>query len=193
MKKVKFSLSMDVEVQRWLDPLGWESATNQEVLDFFKDNLRFAGEGDGVTQAGIVDQKPEQDKVIILLLGRFVTEPVEDSVPNEEAIAAFRQSLSFEGEALSVRITDVEEVRVPELRPVWVRLGGFLNTTEAEADALLGGKLAHEDLVSLVKKLIDEGRFKPKGDSYVPDIVVSDFNVGYGTDYPEEDVNFCLN
>lgn len=79
------------------------------------------------------------------------------------------------------------ELRADE-RALWARLGVSLAVSGEEERAILGGD---RDLAAgTLRKIVEEGRFAPDGECYVPESAVSDFNKTYGTGYDAADIGF---
>ena len=70
-------------------------------------------------------------------------------------------------------------------RELWMRLGVMLRLTAEEADTIMRAdtKDGYPAAQRTVQKIIQEGRFIPNGDSYVPDIASETYNDAYGTNY----------
>ena len=71
---------------------------------------------------------------------------------------------------------------------IWMRLGISLSVTENEAKALLSGG---DESTDLLRELIADGRFKPDGDSYIPQECVQQYSREHGMDFKDE-VEFML-
>jgi len=65
---------------------------------------------------------------------------------------------------------------------IWARLGAAITMTEEEADKVLTG-----DAETLIR-ILREGRFELEGDTYIPDVMIEDFNAEHGTKYTEQDL-----
>lgn len=75
-------------------------------------------------------------------------------------------------------------------KKIWMRMGVTIDCTDEEADALLSGKDGAE---KIIRNIVADGRFKLDGETYIPETCVEDFNQAYGSDYPEDDIEFELN
>ena len=75
-------------------------------------------------------------------------------------------------------------------KKIWMRMGVTLDCSDEEANALLSGKDGAE---KIIRNIVADGRFKLDGETYIPAPCVEDFNRAYGSDYPEDDIEFELN
>lgn len=78
-----------------------------------------------------------------------------------------------------------------EKQTIWLRVGGNISVTKAEAKAILG-EGNNSMLREVVLREISNGTFVPDGDTYIPESCVEIFNEKYGTAYPTTDVECCL-
>lgn len=69
---------------------------------------------------------------------------------------------------------------------IWARLGVSVLVNKEEAQRIFNGD------TDLLMQKIRDGSFNPNGDSYVPYTAVEEFNVAYGTDYLEQDIDFVM-
>lgn len=75
-------------------------------------------------------------------------------------------------------------------RKLWMRLGVVLNITPKEADVILGD---NEDAAcEAIQHVIETGRFRAEGDSYIPEETIRNFNQTYGTNYKGADIGFDM-
>lgn len=74
------------------------------------------------------------------------------------------------------------------MKRIWIRLGATLSLTDEELDTIFN----QDDLKSVLVKAIDEGRYEFDGDTYVPEVSVSDFNRENGTDYEARDYDCVI-
>jgi len=68
-----------------------------------------------------------------------------------------------------------------ELRTIWARLGISIHATQAEMDTLMSGNAPNK--AAVLSKIFSEGRVEIDGDSYIPENVISGYNLKYGTNY----------
>lgn len=71
------------------------------------------------------------------------------------------------------------------MRKIWMRLGVSLRIPDKIYErALLGDddRLSRDTLIELLKN----GQFDIEGDSYIPQVVLSDYNYNHGTNYCED-------
>ena len=66
--------------------------------------------------------------------------------------------------------------------PIWLRVGGYIYATREELDQLFNEYRKGQD--ALMEKIIKRS-FIPEGDTYIPDIVVEEFNKEHGTHYDD--------
>lgn len=76
------------------------------------------------------------------------------------------------------------------MRRLWMRLGVSLELTEAEETAIFCGD-GNDAEVALLE-IVNSGRAKLDGDSYIPSVCIEEFNEAYGTDYCTEDLGLDL-
>ncbi len=76
-------------------------------------------------------------------------------------------------------------------RRLWLRLGVSLYITEAEETVIFGDN-SEGKADEALRKIIAEGRFKPDGDTYIPEVTVEEYNQKYGTSYEVGDTDFDL-
>ena len=74
-----------------------------------------------------------------------------------------------------------------ELRSIWGRIGMSMQFTPEEADIMLRDDTTNKERVEIMKRLFDEGRITPEGDSYIPGVCIDDYNSEYGMDYATPD------
>ncbi len=74
-----------------------------------------------------------------------------------------------------------------ELRTLWARLGISLHATEAEIDTILNENA--DNKAAVLSKIFSEGRVEIDGDSYVPGIVVEEYDREHGTKYGVDEVD----
>ena len=70
-----------------------------------------------------------------------------------------------------------------ELCSIWARIGMRLDFTPEEVDAILSDSTTNADRKRIVKRVFAEGRFELEGDSYIPGVIIDDFNAEHGTQY----------
>lgn len=75
------------------------------------------------------------------------------------------------------------------MRKLWMRLGVTVELTETEAAQVLleNNNPADKHMEAIVKKAYLEGRVRPDGETYVPEMAAEDFNKKYGTAYPTDE------
>jgi len=73
-------------------------------------------------------------------------------------------------------------------RRLWLRLGVSLRITAAEEAVLFGDD--REAAARALRHILAEGRFKPDGDSYIPEPTVLEYNREYGMTYASGEYDF---
>ena len=68
-----------------------------------------------------------------------------------------------------------------ELRTIWARLGISIHVTQVEMDTLMCGNAQNK--AAALSKIFSEGRVEIDGDSYIPENVIGEYNLRYGTNY----------
>lgn len=74
-----------------------------------------------------------------------------------------------------------------ELRTIWARLGISIHATQAEMDTLLNECAGNK--AAVLARIFSEGRVEINGDSYVPGIVVEEYDREHGTKYGVDEVD----
>ena len=74
-----------------------------------------------------------------------------------------------------------------ELCSIWARIGMRLDFTPEEVDTILSDSTTNADRKRVVKRVFAEGRFKLEGDSYIPGVIIDDYNAEHGTQYAVRD------
>lgn len=105
-----------------------------------------------------------------------------------ETLDSFRES----GEELEDEYRYYDAYLAERLCPkkLWMRLGVVLEMSAAEAETVLDG--TEDDAEETVRRIIQTGRFRAEGDSYIPQTAIQDFNDTYGTDYEEGEIGFDI-
>lgn len=75
-------------------------------------------------------------------------------------------------------------------RKLWMRLGVVLNMTAKEAETILGEDT--DAACEAIQRIIEAGRFRPEGDSYIPQEAIQNFNDTYGTSYDEGEIGLDI-
>lgn len=77
-----------------------------------------------------------------------------------------------------------------ETKELWIRLGVVLQLTPEEETAIFSN--SDHLMASAIKKIVTEGRYRLNGDTYVPGVVVDEFNSKNGTSYETGDYGCVL-
>ena len=72
-------------------------------------------------------------------------------------------------------------------KELWMRAGVTLLVTDEEAAKILDHETTGSEVTATIHKVIDEGRFRWDGSSYIPACCIADFNEKYGTDFDDTD------
>lgn len=70
---------------------------------------------------------------------------------------------------------------------LWTRLGICMELSPAEMDSLVYGNRAERE--TALQQIFSQGRVKISGDSYVPADTMDAYNMRYGTDYPQSELD----
>lgn len=73
-----------------------------------------------------------------------------------------------------------------EGKAIWMRLGIVLTGSREDIEKILQGDS------ETLRVLLENRQYKIEGDTYTPDVSVSDYNSTYKTDFEEETINFEL-
>ena len=71
-------------------------------------------------------------------------------------------------------------------KELWMRAGVTLLVTDEEAAKILDHEASEAVLAATVREIIEEGRFKWDGSSYIPACCIADFNEKYDTDFDDD-------
>lgn len=75
-------------------------------------------------------------------------------------------------------------------RKLWMRLGVVLNMTAKEAEIVLGDDT--DASCDTIRCIVNEGRFRPEGESYIPMESVWSYNETYGTKHEEGEIGLDI-
>lgn len=75
---------------------------------------------------------------------------------------------------------------------LWMRVGCTFEVTPEEAAVLMSHTSAPEKRRTLIWQLMLEGKFRPDGETYIPEECVEDYNETYGTDFDPDEYTFEL-
>lgn len=82
-------------------------------------------------------------------------------------------------------IATCKAANVVEEKRIWMRLGIYI---KADEDTI--NKLLTADDNSVLEKLIKDGKFELADESYIPSVVIEDYNNENGTDFEEDEVSY---
>ena len=68
-------------------------------------------------------------------------------------------------------------------KELWIRAGVTLQINDGEASKILDSDASGTEIEPIIRKIIEEGRFRWDGSSYIPACCIADFNQKYGTDF----------
>lgn len=72
-------------------------------------------------------------------------------------------------------------------KKLWMRAGVTLLITDEEAAKILDHEASEAVLAATVRKVVEEGRFKWDGNSYIPACCITEFNEQHGTAFADGD------
>lgn len=79
-----------------------------------------------------------------------------------------------------------EDTDTSHKEAVWLRLGITVHGSREEIEKILDGD------TEALQKLLDAGRYKIGGETYIPGPIIEEYNEEHNTDFEEEDVEFHL-